>query len=279
MYLEKDKLAMLETMRHSALHKTSTKKRRKKQAEAASSEEESDVEEPVEEPAQESNGATQNKRQPVKNSQAVSKRLEDIKLDLPFVETLCVVAEEELDVPDVEDDLRRELEFYNQALRAVKRGRSQLDEAGVVHMRPIDYFAEMVKSDEHMGRVKQQLLFEKQKMEAFEKRKQQKEYKKYAKQVQAEKQKQKAEKKRKSKDIAEEFKSKPSGNVRKPSTVSRKRSAIDKKFGFGGKKKGKKRNDAQSTNDTSGFSVKKNKAAFPGMRSKHRPGKSKRQRR
>ena len=131
-------------------------------------------------------------RPPVKNTEAVVERLEDIKLDLPFVETLAVVAEQDLDIPDIEDDLKREVEFYNQALNAVKAGRKALDAAGVVHMRPIDFMAEMVKSDDHMGRVKQHLLFESQKMESFEKRKQQKEYKKYSKQLQSEKQKEKS---------------------------------------------------------------------------------------
>lgn len=267
-FLDQANLALLESIRHNALHKTSSKKRR---APPSEDEEEPDPDTMVTEGKSGSNALSA--RLPVKNSAAVVKRLEEIKLDLPFVEKLSVTGEVGLDVADVEDDLKREVEFYNQALRAVKRGRAALDGAKVAHMRPVDYFAEMVKSDEHMSRVKQQLLFEKQKMESFEKRKQQKEYKKYAKQMQAEKQKLKAEKKRKSKEVAEEFKSNRSD------VVSRKRMAKDRKFGFGGKKRAKKKNDAQSTNDMSGFSIKKNKAAFPGMKTKGRPGKSKRQRR
>lgn len=52
-----------------------------------------------------------------------------------------------------------------------------------------------------------------------------------------------------------------------------KRQKKNEKFGFGGKKRHVKSNDANSTNDMSGFSTKKMK----GKRDKkHRPGKSKR---
>lgn len=38
-------------------------------------------------------------------------------------------------------------------------------------MRPDDYFAEMLKSDKHMAKVKDKLIVEKQRMQAFEQRK------------------------------------------------------------------------------------------------------------
>ena len=42
--------------------------------------------------------------------------------------------------------------------------------AGLAWRRPADYYAEMVKSDEHMARVKEQLIYEKQQIETGEAR-------------------------------------------------------------------------------------------------------------
>ena len=54
---------------------------------------------------------------------------------------------------DVNDDLNRELAFYKQALAAVKEGRKRLLAEGLPFSRPADYFAEMIKDDEHMEKV------------------------------------------------------------------------------------------------------------------------------
>jgi rRNA-processing protein EBP2 len=55
--------------------------------------------------------------------------------------------------------------------------------------------------------------------------------------------------------------------------AGRKRQKKDEKFGFGGKKRFGKSNDAKSSGDMSGYSVKKMKGKTGG---KPRPGKSKR---
>lgn len=47
-----------------------------------------------------------------------------------------------------------------QALEAAKVGVKKLEKEGKKWQRPIDYYAEMVKSDEHMARVKSQLMHE-----------------------------------------------------------------------------------------------------------------------
>eukprot|EP01116_Phalansterium_solitarium_P024643 TRINITY_DN9083_c0_g2_i2.p1 TRINITY_DN9083_c0_g2~~TRINITY_DN9083_c0_g2_i2.p1 ORF type:complete len:205 (-),score=6.18 TRINITY_DN9083_c0_g2_i2:174-788(-) len=72
---------------------------------------------------------------------------------LPWAETLQVTAAEPLLIPDVHDDLQRESAFYRQALSCVPLAWRLCDEAGVKHRRPDDYFAEMLKSDEHMDKV------------------------------------------------------------------------------------------------------------------------------
>jgi len=144
---------------------------------------------------------------------AVVERMDDFRLNLPFGETLAVVSDAFVEIENSEDDLQREVEFYNQALANVKQARNLLDEENTPHMRPLDYFAEMVKSDDHMARVKQNLLFEKKKIEAFEQRKQQKEYKKYAKKMQAEKIKEKSALKKRKDEVAKEFKEKSNNEM------------------------------------------------------------------
>lgn len=48
--------------------------------------------------------------------------------------------------------------FYNNALEAVKRGRSLLVAANVPYKRPEDFLCEMVKTDAHMDKVTEQKL-------------------------------------------------------------------------------------------------------------------------
>jgi rRNA-processing protein EBP2 len=201
------------------------------------------------------------KRTTVYDVEGMEQRTEDLELGLPFVETFVVATAPVGDV-NAEDDLKREVLFYRQALDAVKAGREKMEEAGVNHQRPEDYFAEMVKSDQHMARIKQRLLFEKQKMDAFEQRKKQQDYKKFAKQLQAEKLKEKSAKKKQAVKDAKELKgivdesggeilrsAAGAGGKRKreeredrddgargQKRVGRKREAKNAKFGFGGKK-------------------------------------------
>ncbi len=60
----------------------------------------------------------------------------------------------ELGEDEVHDDLKREMAFYSQALEAVKIGKQQILDAGLAFSRPSDYFAEMIKSDDHMSKVR-----------------------------------------------------------------------------------------------------------------------------
>lgn len=57
-----------------------------------------------------------------------------------------------------------------QALEAAKQAVATFKDSDIKWRRPDDYYAEMVKSDEHMLRVKEQLNFETQKIEAAEER-------------------------------------------------------------------------------------------------------------
>lgn len=114
-------------------------------------------------------------------------RLEDIQLDpsLPWIETLVVTSSEPctMDTDQVNDDLNRELAFYQQALQAAQKGRQWVKEAGVPFSRPDDYFAEMIKSDEHMARIRQRLLDEAESIKASEQARKQRDAKKVMTQV------------------------------------------------------------------------------------------------
>ena len=166
-------------------------------------------------------------------------------------------------VADVNDDLARETHFYEQALGSANEAIRRLKELGVPVKRPRDYYAEMVKSDEHMKRVRAELIFEQTAQETREERRKAREQKRYGKQVQAEKLKERTLKKkesiknldkwrkqRKQNNYAEEdakapegfedgFRSKDSPKGRKRSTqeTRQKREFKNEKFGFGGRKR------------------------------------------
>ena len=57
-----------------------------------------------------------------------------------------------------------------QALEAAQQAIRKFEAANTPWQRPPDYYAEMVKSDDHMAKVKQQLMHEQEQMEAVEQR-------------------------------------------------------------------------------------------------------------
>ncbi|KND02564.1 uncharacterized protein SPPG_03021 [Spizellomyces punctatus DAOM BR117] len=238
---------------------------------------------------------------------ALLSRLDDIRLDqpgfkVPWIETQSITspAPLDLDPSDVHDDLKRELAFYKQALYAATEGRKRILAAGVPFSRPDDFFAEMVKTDEHMAKVRQRLLDEAASIQAAEQARKQRDLKKFGKKVQQEKL---AERERTKKAELEKVKvarrkhasaeggrddgddefdvevdsgSRGGKGGRGGKTAAGgKRKRKDEKFGFGGPKRHKKSNTADSTSDMSGFSLKKMKGK-PGV-SKNRPGKARRQ--
>src|SRR5690242_16884665 len=91
---------------------------------------------------------------------AAVKRIELPYSKLAFSEYQSVTTTEPVEIADIDDDLNRELEFYKQCLSSVKDARGRLKKEGAAFSRPADYFAEMVKSDEHMGKIKQKLIDE-----------------------------------------------------------------------------------------------------------------------
>ena len=180
---------------------------------------------------------------------------------------------------------------YKTAVAITKQALIQLDHSGVPYKRPEDFYAESVKPDAHMAKIKQILLNEKKRIDDVEERKKQRELKKYAKSVQSERLKERAKQKRDALDEIDRFKSKNKNNdassaafkaslkrgrsteddednfsgKRPKQEVNKKRAAKDAKYGRGGKKRDKKTNDAESSADFSSFSARKNRAPFSGM--------------
>ena len=123
----------------------------------------------------------------INNISALIKATSSIAVPLsnaPFSEHQSVISAVQISIPDINDDLNRELTFYKQCLDAVNEGRSLLKREGVPFTRPTDYFAEMVKTDEHMGKIKQKMTDEAANKKAAAEARRQRDLKKFGKQMQ-----------------------------------------------------------------------------------------------
>jgi len=135
----------------------------------------------------------------------MEQKLEEIRLKLPsldqvpWTETL-VTKGEVLTIKNIEDDLEREKLYYSTSLSAANEGLDRLREENVPYTRPEDFFAEMIKTDTHMAKVKGVLLKEKREIEEAQQRSKNRIQRKFTKQTQSDIQKQrKKEKKKKNK--------------------------------------------------------------------------------
>lgn len=129
----------------------------------------------------------------INNTSALLAALERISIptdkSAPFASHQSIVSATETSesIPDVSDDLQRELAFYSQCLEAVRLGRSRLISEGVPFSRPKDYFAEMVKEDAHMEKIKAKLVEEASAKKASAEARKLRDLKKFGKQVQVSK--------------------------------------------------------------------------------------------
>lgn len=127
----------------------------------------------------------------VNNTAALRESLARIQLPwatLPFNEGQQVTfhSKVEDDITDIYDDTQRELQFFKQGLDAAHEARKKLTALNVPFSRPMDYFAEMVKTDEHMDKLKAKLVQEASEGKAREEARKQRKLKKFGKQVQHE---------------------------------------------------------------------------------------------
>ncbi|EOA31130.1 hypothetical protein CARUB_v10014292mg [Capsella rubella] len=193
---------------------------------------------------------------------------------------------------DVNDDLARESALYNQALQGTREGYAKFEDMNLLFLRPANYYAEMVKSDTHMEKVKSRLLHEKKQMEESEERRKARDNKRMAKEVQSQKMKERAKQKKDDIESVKKWrkqrqqsgfsdkagepeldfesgksfqrgggKKRPgvspgdrSGGKGKPTSRmnNKKREFRDSKFGHGGRKGLSKQNTAETTNDFKG---------------------------
>ncbi|KXN82798.1 putative rRNA-processing protein ebp2 [Leucoagaricus sp. SymC.cos] len=244
---------------------------------------------------------------------ALGRIRQTIQLDpsLPWTETLALTYPEKIGV-DVDDDLNRELAFYKQALHSAQTARTLASKHNFPFTRPSDYFAEMVKSDAHMERIRQRLLNESAGIKKSEEKRKEREGKKFGKRVQMEKLKERERSKkemderlknlkRKRKDMLDNTQGKDDDDfdVAVENAISDRpskrgkfsedagknkarmpRQARDKKFGFGGAGRRAKQNTKESTNNfgPGAGRGKRGKGGPGGKGGKKppRPGKSKR---
>ncbi|XP_059197045.1 probable rRNA-processing protein EBP2 [Centropristis striata] len=260
----------------------------------------------------------------VNNVEGLKQCLVDFrKKDLPWVERLDmtnlpaedVLSKVEGKVPSVtkgdvnaEDDFQREMFFYRQAQATVLDALPLMSKHGIATKRPDDYFAEMAKSDQQMQKIRKKLISKQQILEKSEKAKKLREQRKFGKKVQIEViQKRQKEKKAMMNavkkyqkgmtdklDFLEGDQKKGKDSTQGPNKAANKkgpnakRKYKDQKFGFGGKKSGRKWNTKESHNDVSSFRAKVanakggrggkgGKKGGKGGKQNKRPGKSVRQ--
>ena len=84
---------------------------------------------------------------------------------------------------DVDDDIKRELIFYNITHKNTIQGIIKLKNAHEKLNRPGDFFAEMLKSDDQMMRIRKKIVTEQQRIKKFEDKKQKLQNIKFAKAV------------------------------------------------------------------------------------------------
>ena len=125
------------------------------------------------------------------NRLSSQKLINNTKGRIPFSEHMTITSDKTLEVPEaltVHDDIKREIAFYNMTRENVKKGMEILVQAKIPISRPDDFFAEMLKSDEHMAKVKSRLLQQQSKIKTFEEKQARMENKKFHKAIKAYKQ-------------------------------------------------------------------------------------------
>ncbi|KAI1377228.1 Ebp2-domain-containing protein [Hypoxylon crocopeplum] len=250
----------------------------------------------------------------INNTSALLASLNRIALptdkSVPFVTHQCIVGVEPTadSIEDIQDDLKRELAFYAQSLDAAKRGRALLKAEDVPFSRPTDYFAEMVKDDGHMEKVKAKLIEEASAKKASAEARKQRDLKKFGKQVQVAKIQERQKAKRETLEKIKTLKRKrqeSSGDIganeadlfdvgvdaelnkhNAAKTFSRgkdgersggpnaKRQKKNDRYGFGGKKRHVKSGDAASSGDLSSFNARRMKFSGGAGGARGKPGKT-----
>lgn len=202
--------------------------------------------------------------------QATTRALSRQQKSLKWIEKMDVVPGAiPLEGAEVHDDLKREVAFYDLALAAVLKARTKFKEVDIPFARPDDFYAEMVKTDDHMGKVKDRLIYESKKIEAFEQRKNNKEHKLRAKEAQSNKVAAKSKAKKDHMTAVSDWAknaaaNRVSGRLQEDDdeymskAFNKKRVSADRKYGHGGKKSRFRSNDKATLNDMSAYNPRGN---------------------
>ncbi|KAI5449441.1 rRNA-processing protein EBP2 [Naganishia albida] len=253
-------------------------------------------------------------RKVTKNNKAALEVLREgiMVTNMPFGEHLTLTSYEDHSEVDPSDDLKREMAFYKQALSVVEKAKKMCQKSDIPFTRPTDYYAEMIKSDAQMARLRSHLVEEAASIKKSEQARKQRELKKYGKEIQHEKLKQRLQDKkglderlrgvkRKRKDGAElsgedgdgfdvalgdAIEGKGNAGKGKDGKDGKRggkdgprmpRHARDSKYRMGGGGKRSKENDRESTNDFNFSKGKGGPGGAKGAKGKpNRPGKSRR---
>lgn len=187
------------------------------------------------------------------------------------------------------NDFQREMTFHRQGQAAVIEGIKRLHALNIPTKRPDDYFAEMAKSDEHMQKIRANLMAKQEGQAKSERIKQIRDQRKMGKIIQRQARVQRESEKREMLDNLKKYRKKQlkdldfledgNKNNKKKGTGSKdKRKARDNRFGFGGKKRDSKRNTKESSMDV-GHGKKRGPGGRPNAKSNtkgKRLGKDKR---
>ncbi|KAL5103730.1 putative rRNA-processing protein EBP2 [Taenia crassiceps] len=239
-------------------------------------------------------------RTSINNKPLINNTLRQLRKLFPWIERLDIVTEpapppkdtdleNDFDKVDPNDDFKREALFYRVAQAAVLEAIPRLHELEVPTKRPSDYFAEMIKSDVHMAKVREHIVVSKKRLELRERARQLREQRKFGKQQQKEILEARRLEKKKHMEALKAAKKRPGGraqvqlleeflqNDAKPTKakssrganeanqdrkyfrpteyakrrkINHRRAYKNQKYGFGGQKKRSKRNDALSNRIT-----------------------------
>jgi len=164
-----------------------------------------------------------------------------------------------------------------------------MNSENIPYTRPNDYFAEMIKTDEHMSKLKGVLLKEKKQIEEAQQRTKIRIQRKFAKKTQSDVAQKRQKEKKEELDAIKKWRKSRKGNTTNsefPEDLLKKDSLMRKqlassttpdkakpksqkmtntqkkalKYGQGGKKRGLKMNTTESVNDMTGWNTKRNRS-------------------
>lgn len=125
---------------------------------------------------------------------AATQMSEEVPPQLQWIETLDLYGPTHAEGIKVDQGAELEKAMHDAALASVKEGYRRLSQLQVPASRRLDYFAEMLKTDKQMAKIRKSLVEVQQRIEAVEGRKKRQAQKKFSKQLKAAKiEKKKAE--------------------------------------------------------------------------------------